>query len=129
MSHTLPTCSDHLSGRVEKLAGLGATEEDIAAELQIPVKRLQKRFRRELARGNALGKHRILERLYEQADSGKNTSAIALWVKARCGWRDSGSTPDGPTYINSLLEIQIRPDPNAPPKPLNPAGQPAAAQP
>ena len=105
-----PTLSNH----IQKLAGLGATEEDMAAELQISVKRLQKRFRRELAQGNALGKHRILERLYDQADSGKNLGAIALWVKARCGWRDTGSAPEGPTYINSILEIKTQAAPPAP---------------
>lgn len=82
--------------RVRKLAGIGASEEDIAAQLQIPLKRLQKRFRRELAEGAALGKTEALEKLHAMATSGSNTSATIFFVKARCGWRDTGAAPAEP---------------------------------
>ena len=91
--------------RVERLAEVGATPEDIAAELQISLKRLQKRFRRELERGAVRGKHEVLEQLFENARSGDCMTATLLWVKARCGWRDTGPASTEPTIIQSVLEI------------------------
>jgi hypothetical protein len=118
MNQILQTRLDEVRGRVEKLAGLGATEEDIAAELQIPVKRLRKRFRRELARGNAIGKHQVLEKFFDQVQSGSNMGATTLWVKARCGWRDTGAASHSAPTINSVLRIiapVVRDAPATPP--------------
>jgi hypothetical protein len=96
---------DHEAARIERLAQVGATPEDIAAELQMPLKRLHKRFRRELERGAVRGKHDVLEKLFENASSGASVTATSLWVKARCGWRDTGSGSNSPTVIQSVLEI------------------------
>jgi hypothetical protein len=101
--------TDQQRQRVEQLAQFGATPEDIAAELQIPVKRVQKRFRRELERGHAIGKHTVLEKLFLNAASGNNMPATSLWVKSRCGWRDTGASPQSQTVIHSVLKInQLR---------------------
>jgi hypothetical protein len=97
--------ADQHRNRVEKLAQIGATPEDIAAELQIPLRRLQKRFRRELERGQAIGKHTILEKLFENASSGTNLGATSLWVKSRCGWRDTGASPQSATVVHSVLKV------------------------
>lgn len=94
--------------RVEQLARFGATEEDIAAELQISLECVQDQFQREFERGHAVGKNIILEKLFHNAASGSNMAATALWVKARCGWRDTGSASQSPTVINSILEITRR---------------------
>ncbi|MBV8072760.1 MAG: hypothetical protein JO270_22845 [Acidobacteriaceae bacterium] len=91
--------------RVEQLAQFGSTPEDIAAQLQIPLTRLQKRFHRELARGRATGKHIVLEKLFENASSGNNMSATSLWVKSQCGWRDTGASPQSPTVVHSILKV------------------------
>ena len=91
--------------RIERLAEIGATPEDIAIELQIPLKRLQKRYRRELERGVVQGKHQMLEKLFENAATGSNLAATSLWVKARCGWRDTGVSSNAPHVVQSLLEI------------------------
>ena len=96
---------DSVKKRVERLAQIGATPEDIAADLQIPLKRLQKRFRRELERGEALGKHTVLEKLFDNASSGNNMAATSLWVKARCGWRDTGASGNAASTIESVLQI------------------------
>lgn len=114
MEQLLETPPGDHKHRVAQLAAFGATEEDIAADLQIPLKRLQKRFRVELERGNASGKHEVLEKLFDHARSGSNLGATALWVKARCGWRDTGSANNGQTFIESLLEIKIAPPPPCP---------------
>jgi hypothetical protein len=79
-------------GRVEELAGVGATEEDIAAELRIPLPDLRERYREPLAFGNAKGRNNVLTAFYKQVQSGTNFSATSMWVKARCGWRENGAS-------------------------------------
>ncbi len=97
--------SEAQKSRVERLAQIGATEEDIAAELQLPLKRLQKRFRRQLEQGSVQGRHQVLEQLYENAQSGSNMAAASLWLKAKCGWRDTGPSAHAPAITHSILEI------------------------
>ncbi len=82
--------------RVRNLVRIGTAEQDIADELQIPLKRLQKRFRRELEKASAEGKTGVLQKLYDMATSGSNTTATIFWVKAKCGWRDTGAAPVAP---------------------------------
>src|SRR5581483_7336953 len=94
--------------RVAQLARVGASEESIAAELQIPVKRLKKRFRRELEQGHAQGKHQVLENLYQAATSGSNNTVTTFWVKSRCGWRDTGASTESTQMINAVLQITER---------------------
>jgi hypothetical protein len=91
--------------RVSQLARIGATEETIAAELRLPVKRLKKQFRRELQQGDAKGKHEILANLYEAAASGSNNAATTFWVKSKCGWRDTGASAEAVQIIKAVLEI------------------------
>jgi hypothetical protein len=100
--------------RIYDLARFGATEEDIAAELEIPLKRLQKRFRRELRTGEAKGKHEVLEKLFETAKACANVAATSLWVKARCGWRDTGAGAHSPAIVHSILQINTRGSANNP---------------
>ena len=102
--------------RVEQLAQFGATAEGIAAELQIPVARVRKRFRRELERGEAMGKHTVLQKLFENAASGNNMPATSLWVKSRCGWRDTGASPQSPTIVHSFLKVIEAANKNEPEK-------------
>ena len=103
----MPSNDPNQSLRIERLAQVGATPEDIAAELQMPLKRLNKRFRRELERGAVRGKHDVLEKLFENASSGANATATSLWVKARCGWRDTGPVSNPPSVIQSVVKIVV----------------------
>lgn len=100
--------------RVENLARIGAAEEDIAAELHIPLKRLRKRFSRELERGSAKGRNEVLEELFDKAKSGSNVTATSLWVKARCGWRDTGTAYHSPVVIHSVLKVNTTGNENDP---------------
>jgi|SRR5579875_3323002 len=76
---------------VEYRIKAGSTENDLAAWLQLPVKRVRKLFRSELEKIAADAKHEVLSKLYEAAISGTNTSAAIFWAKARYGWRDTGA--------------------------------------
>jgi hypothetical protein len=90
-SRYTPTVADQY--RVRDLAAIGMTEDDIAAQLRLPMAQLKKRFRLELKQGAATGREHALKKLHELAISGDNFSALSLWVKSRCGWRDTGAAP------------------------------------
>lgn len=95
--------------RVERLAQIGSTEQDIATELGISVKSLQRQFRRELQRGSAIGKHHVLETLFEQAQSGSNMTAVSLWGKVICAWRDTGPARTPSTALNPIVKFVTSP--------------------
>ena len=94
--------------RVAELARTGASEENIAAELQIPLKRLQKRYRREIERNRATAKNEMLAHLYETAKSGSNSTTTTFWVKSQCGWRDTGSSTEGALVLQPIINIHRR---------------------
>jgi hypothetical protein len=76
--------------RVREWSMAGATQEEVAQWLGMPLKRVHRLFRAELREGEAHGKQTILKKLYEAASSGENLNAMLFWVKAKCGWRDTG---------------------------------------
>ncbi|HEX4748147.1 MAG TPA: hypothetical protein VH302_01270 [Bryobacteraceae bacterium] len=86
-------------------AKTGATEEDIAALLDLPVNKLKRHFKAELRKGAAQGRLDVLNNLHELATSKSNMAATALWVKARCGWRDTGTAAHPANAIKAILEI------------------------
>ncbi len=90
---------------VEQLARLGATEEDIALDLGLSLEQLQECYRRELDRGRVQGRHAILQRLFSNAASDSNSTATSMWVKAQCGWRDTGVSPNFPTPFEPVLNV------------------------
>jgi hypothetical protein len=77
--------------RVFELAGIGASREDIAAEIGSSVRKLEKLYRRELKKGAAQGREQVLQKLHEIARRGQNASLVTFYVKAQCGWRDTGN--------------------------------------
>jgi hypothetical protein len=97
---------EHLKQRVEELAGAGAPEEDIAAELRIPLADLREHYGEALTYGNAKGKNDILTTFYKQVQAGTNFSSVSMWVKARCGWRENG-TANGSTVSGPLVNLIV----------------------
>jgi hypothetical protein len=77
--------------QVRSWATIGCSHDDIAASLNMPLKRLQKLFRRELELGEAEGRHQVLEKLHQLVVKGESVTATIFWVKSRCGWRDTGA--------------------------------------
>jgi len=102
-----PVVREHELQAISKLARTGATEEDIAAELQIPLKRLKKRYRREIEKSRAIAKNEMLAHLYETAKSRSNTAATMFWVKTQCGWRDTGASET--ILLKRVMKITRRP--------------------
>lgn len=105
MTITLP--SEH-SESVRSLAQIGLSEEEIATKFQLSPKKLRRLYKRELREGAAEGNIQVLEKLHQAASSGSNITATTLWVKARCGWRDTGVTAHSSNLIRSKLIVAMR---------------------
>ncbi len=95
-----PTPDDRL--RVRELAAIGMSDDDIASQLPLALPRFQKIFKLELQSGAAQGREQALSKLHSIAVSGKNLAALTFWVKARCGWRDTGTTQSTTQVIRHL---------------------------
>ena len=90
--------------RVRALARTGAADEAIAPQVGVPLKRLRKYFRHDLELGRAEGSQQVLDNFHETATSGSNTTASMFWLKAKCGWRDTGSpTAAAPVPISFVI--------------------------
>lgn len=107
MANLVSPLSNEQTRQIEELAGYGASEEDIAAELRIPLNYLKEHHCDDLAYGNAKGRNAVLKNLYEQVQSGTNVTTISLWVRSRCGWRDTGSA-NAPSSLPVNVNIITR---------------------
>lgn len=87
-----PTDEDRF--RARDLAAIGASHDDIAAQLRVPLPKLEKIFKDELSEGAAHGRELALRKLHSLAISGDSVPILSFWVKAQCGWRDTGA-PQG----------------------------------
>lgn len=76
--------------QVSTLAGMGATEEQIAKLIGISEPTLRKHFADELATGHVKANTAVATSLYKQAtDTAKPSVAAAIfWLKCRAGWRE-----------------------------------------
>ena len=96
-----PTPEDRL--RVHERAAIGMSDDDMAAQLRLPVRRFQKLFRFEIKEGAAAGRERALTKLHSLAISDKHPSVLLFLVKARCGWRDTGPTHSAADVIERIV--------------------------
>ncbi len=96
----VPTPDDQL--RVRELAAIGMSDDDIASQLRLRLPKFQKIFQLELKNGAAEGREQALRNLHSIAMSGKNLAALTFWVKARCGWRDTGTTRSAARVIRHV---------------------------
>lgn len=73
---------------VHTLAGYGVTHEDIAATLEISQPTLRKYYSEDMAKGDAIAKGKIGEKVYEKAMAGDTTMLIFL-AKVRLGFKET----------------------------------------
>ena len=88
---------------VRELSAIGLSDDDIAAQLRLRLPRFQKIFKLELKLGAAEGREQALRKLHAMAISGENFQALSLFVKSRCGWRDTGPTPSASPITSRLF--------------------------
>ncbi|MGH9653192.1 MAG: hypothetical protein ACRD6B_06970, partial [Bryobacteraceae bacterium] len=53
-----------------------------------------------------------LKKLHTSALCGENLSALIFWVKARCGWRDTGAIQSVPQTIRYRPAFMLEPNPH-----------------
>lgn len=93
------------SETVRSLAQIGVSDDEIATQVKLSLKKLRRIHKHDLRQGAAEGNRQVLESLHKAAKSGSNIAATALWVKARCGWRDTGVVSQSGRIIRSKLII------------------------
>ena len=69
------------------MSGYGTPQEGIATILDIDLKTLRLRFRRELDLGVAKANSKVGQSLFQMATTG-NVAAAIFWTKSRMGWRE-----------------------------------------
>jgi hypothetical protein len=92
--------------RVRRLASIGLSDDDIGSQLHLPSRKLQKVFQLELKEGAAEGRELALQTLYDRALTGENLGALTFWVKARCGWRDTGTIQSATQFDRHITRFR-----------------------
>lgn len=92
--------------RVRELAAVGASQEDIAAPLRLPLPTFQRIFKNDLQEGAAHGRELALKRLHAIAISGNSVPTLNFWVKSQCGWRDTGASEGTPQLSREVIIFQ-----------------------
>jgi len=91
---------------VERAAGLGFTQEKIAALLGITKPTLEKHFREELDRGMALIDYQVGSSLVDQALKG-NVNAQAFYLSRRAGWKETQVIENKVSRLDAMSEDEI----------------------
>ena len=103
--------TDAMREKVQYLAGLGVSQDDIAKIIGCAPKTLRKRFREELDRGVAEANAMVAGYLFNSAKQG-NVSAQIFWLKTRAQWRE-GAAPSPISDTNaeaSSTVVLVLPD-------------------
>jgi hypothetical protein len=103
--------TDAIREKVQYLAGLGVSQDDIAKIIGCAPKTLRKRFREELNRGVAEANAMVAGYLFNSAKQG-NVSAQIFWLKTRAQWRE-GAAPSPISDTNaeaSSTVVLVLPD-------------------
>lgn len=77
------------STQVETLAGMGASEEFIAAHLSLSLEQLREYYTKPLKHGMEEANLQVAKTLHEMATSGEHPQATIAWLKMRAGWTDA----------------------------------------
>jgi hypothetical protein len=91
--------------KVQSMAGLGSSVEEIALIIGISQDTVRLRYRDELIRGPAIANRNVAQNLYRIASTGAGAAAVAAawrWLCARDGWSDI--LPAAPRLIEDKPE-------------------------
>ncbi len=97
--------------RVETLAGTGATDDEIALQMAMPVEKLQRKFGPVLGRARSTFKLRLRARQVALALQEKSSERMLLWLgRQYLGQKESPAVPGdnadggGKVYIGVRIE-------------------------
>lgn len=79
--------SEEFAGKVEHLAALGMTQEDVGHILGVSSDTLQRHYSEAWGKGKAVAKAKVANKLFEKAMAGDSAS-IFFWLKTQAGWRE-----------------------------------------
>lgn len=75
------------AGKVEHLAALGMTQEDVGHILGVSSDALQKHYADAWGKGKAVAKAKVAGKLFEKAMAG-DPASIFFYLKTQAGWRE-----------------------------------------
>lgn len=81
--------------KIETMAGLGLTNQQMASLLDMSKKTFERRMQDTvggsdaLLKGRAKASSQVLKSAFQQATSGKNPTMTIFWLKCREGWKDT----------------------------------------
>lgn len=97
------------------MTACGASEEHVAAHLNLTVEDLQTYYRKEVTYGVEEANMKVAKTFYELAVSGENPNLTLAWMRMRAGWKDAAinSKPeeenlDAELTRNKLLKLLNR---------------------
>lgn len=121
MSNEPCTFEQHHANLVFELATIGLSKRDIAAKIGIRLHELYSLYRDDLKRGAAEGREEVLRTVHQIAVTGNNASVLIFYLKAQCGWRDTGTPPKAtPIVYRYTFSEREEPDPGQLPSPEGP---------
>lgn len=82
------------AGQVEVMAGLGTTEEHIAAHLKITPEELREYYSKELKNGPLEANLQVAQTFHSMATSGDFPAVTIRWMEMRAGWSPNPTIVD-----------------------------------
>jgi hypothetical protein len=79
-------------GQVEVLSGMGASEEFIAAHLNLSVEDLHTHYRTQLIHGQEEANLQVAKTFFDMATSGEHPQMTLAWIKMRAKWSEAPSS-------------------------------------
>lgn len=89
------------------MAGLGTTEEHIAAHLKITPEELRQYYPSELKNGPLEANLRVAQVFHEMATSGEFPSLTIRWMEMRAGWSTSSTTTTDSTADEAIARDKL----------------------
>ncbi len=114
MDYLLELSPSDEENRIAVRAAAGASDEDIAAELQLSLEDLQGRYGRVIEKHRAAARNDMLLQFHKAAKSASNHAAALFWVKSQCGWRDTGSSAENAGVFQPVVKVVRMSHPDEP---------------
>lgn len=80
--------NQEFADKVEHLAALGMTQEDVGKILGVSLDTIYKHYNDSFGKGKAVARAKVANKLFEKAMSGDSAS-IFFYLKTQAGWRET----------------------------------------
>jgi hypothetical protein len=115
---------DISTDEVERAAGCGLTDAQIAHVLGCSVDTLSRRFAEHIKRGKANAIYSMSSKCFQMGLTDDGVTDRIFWLKCRAGWRDRPSEIEGEESLDAMLmQLQREHGFTTPTPPAEPNGE------